>query len=235
MGDQVLVERHGARVDVVLNRPERKNAVVQELAVQLRDAIRKVGADPEVACIVLRGAGGAFCSGMDLKAAGPDLQNEPVTAWTAVHGALYACPVPIVVALERYAINAGAALALAADLLVVGEGAFLQVSEASMGVPAPMCQAWLHLRHSAAVGDRVTLLCDRIAAPELLRLGIATEVVADTEVVARAHALADRIAGYPASGRAGIRSKWTRLRGRIDDPDRWFASLAEARPGHEHP
>ena len=54
----VLIERDGARVEIVLNRPERKNAVVQSLAVQLRDAIDEVGADPTVGCIVLRGAGG---------------------------------------------------------------------------------------------------------------------------------------------------------------------------------
>ncbi len=223
---EVLVERAGGRVDIVLNRPERKNAVVQSLAVQLRDAVLAASSDPSVASVVLRGAGGSFCSGMDLKAAGPDLQNEPVTAWFAVHAALYRCPVPVVVALERYAINAGAALALAADVVVAGESAFLQVSEIAMGVPAPMCQAWLHLRHSPAVGDRISLLADRIPAPELLRLGAVTEVVADEQVVARAQELADRIAGYPPAGRAGVAGVWRRLRGEIDNPDEWFASLA---------
>ena len=61
--EHVLIEREGARVEIILNRPERKNAVVQSLAVQLRDAIAAVGSDPAVGCIVLRGAGGSFCSG----------------------------------------------------------------------------------------------------------------------------------------------------------------------------
>lgn len=224
--EMVYVERSGARVDIVLNRPERKNAVVQALAVQLRDALLAVGSDPSVHCVVLRGAGGAFCSGMDLNAAGPDLKNEPVTAWVQVHAALYACPVPVVVALERFAINAGAALALAGSLVVAGESAFLQVSEIAMGVPAPMCQAWLHLRHSPAVGDRVTLIGDRIAAPELLRLGLVTEVVADDQVVTRAQELGEKLAGHPASGRHGVASVWQRLRGGPADPDTWFADLA---------
>lgn len=223
---EVLIVREGMRADIVLNRPDRKNAVVQSLAVQLRDAIVELSADDTVACIVLRGAGGSFCSGMDLKAAGPDLKNEPITAWTSVHAALYACQVPVIVALERFAINAGAALALAADIVVAGESSFLQVSEIAMGVPAPMCQVWLHLRHSAAVGDRVSLLADRIPAAELLRLGLVTEVVADADVVGRATALADRIAGYPAPGRKGIGAMWSHLRGRIDDPETYFASLA---------
>lgn len=222
----ILIERHGARADIVLHRPERKNAVVQQMAVELRDVIRSLGDDPSVACIVLRGAGGSFCSGMDLKAAGPDLKAEPVSAWVEVHTAIYRCHVPIVVALERFAINAGAALVLAANLVVAGESSFVQVSEMAMGVPAPMCQAWLHLRHSPSVADRVTLLTDRISAAESVRLGLVTEVVPDDEVVARAQELADRIAGYPVSGRLGVDMVWRRLRGELDDPDAWFTWLA---------
>lgn len=222
----ILIERHGARVDLVLHRPERKNAVVQQMAVELRDALHVLSVDSSVACIVLRGSGGSFCSGMDLKAAGPDLQAEPVTAWVEVHTAMYRCPVPVVVALERFAINAGAALVLAANIVVAGESSFVQVSERAMGVPAPMCQAWLHLRHSPAVADRVTLLTDRIPAAECLRLGLVTEVVADTDVVTRAQELADRIAGHPVSGREGIASVWRDLRGELDDPDAWFTALA---------
>jgi enoyl-CoA hydratase/carnithine racemase len=228
---EVLVERVGARADVVLNRPERKNAITPALAVQLRDAIDALGADPTVSCILLRGAGGSFCSGIDLKVAGSDLRDEPISAWAAVHTALYCSSVPVVVALERFAINAGASLALAADVVVAGSGSFLQVSEIAMGVAAPMCQAWLHLRHSAAVGDRVTLLGDRIPADELLRLGLVTEVVEDTRVVERAEQLADRIAGHPLAGRQAVARVWELLRGRHDDPAAWFAALAAgARP-----
>ncbi len=227
----VLIERNGDRVDIVLNRPERKNAVVQSLAVELREAFTTVGSDDSVGCIVLRGSGGSFCSGMDLKVSGTDLKNEPVTAWIDVHKAIYRCPVPIVVALERFAINAGAALALAAEVVVAGQSSFLQVSEIAMGVPAPMCQAWLSLRHSPAVSDRLTLLADRVPAAELLRLGLVTEVVEDTDVVSRAQVLGDRIAGFPTSGRKGIARVWQQLRPPIDDVDAWFSRLTMAENG----
>lgn len=222
---QVLIERHGGRVDVVLNRPERKNAIVQSLAAELRDVFTELSSDTSVGCIVLRGAGGSFCSGMDLKAAGSDLKNEPITAWVDVHKAIYLCPVPIVVALERFAINAGAALALSAEVVVAGQSSFLQVSEVAMGVAAPMCQAWLHLRFSPVVSDRLLLLADRVPAAELLRLGIVTEVVDDADVVSRAQALGDRIAQYPASGRAGRVRVNQLLRPPIDDVDAWFSRL----------
>jgi enoyl-CoA hydratase/carnithine racemase len=68
-----------------------------------------------------------------------------------------------------------------------------------------------------------------VPASELLRLGVVTEVVADERVVERTHELADRIAGYPPAGRAGVAGVWQRLRGTLDDPEAWFAALARGR------
>ena len=224
MGEQnVIVQQVGNRLDIILNRPDRKNAITQQLAVELRDAFLNVPTD--VGCILLSGSGGAFCSGIDLKVAGADLKNEPLTAWVEVHAAMYKCRVPIVVALERYAINAGAALALAANVVVAGETSFLQVGEIAMGVAAPMCQAWLHLKHSPAVADRVVLVGDRIVGASLTELGLVSEIVADSDVAQRARDVADHIASHPQRGRDGISRTWDALRGRIDDPDEWFASL----------
>lgn len=221
----VLVERHDGRVNIILNRPERKNSLTAPMVEELRDALLAVNADPAVGCVVLQGAGGFFCSGIDLKAAGDGTRPAPMTAWPSVHAALYRCPVPIVLAMEKYAINAGASLVLASNVVVAGEGSFLQVSEMQIGVAAPMNQAWLHLRHSAAVADHLTLRAERIPAGELLRLGVVTEVVDDASVLARANELADRIASYPSSGREGVARVWKKLRGGIDDPDSWFESL----------
>mgnify|MGYP003408557491 FL=1 len=75
------------------------------------------------------------------------------------------------------------------------------------------------------------MLGDRIPAAELLRMGVVAEVVDDEQVVERAEQLADRIAGHPAAGRTAVARVWDRLRGRLDDPDAWFAALAAgARP-----
>ena len=223
---EVLVERSGARVSIVLNRPERKNSLTAGMAEELRDAVRSVNSDASVGCVVLQGAGGVFCSGIDLKAAGDGEKPRPMTAWPEVHAALYRCTVPVVLAMERYAINAGASLVLASNVVVAGESSFLQVSEIQMGLAAPMNQAWLHLRHSPAVADHLTLRAERIPAGELLRLGIVTEVTADADVLARANEVGDRIASYPSSGRDGVAAVWRRLRGTIDDPESWFAGLS---------
>jgi len=224
--DTVTVSVVGRLADITLNRPARKNAVTAELAAGLAGAFDDVAGRDDIGCILLSGAGGAFCSGLDLKVEGDGPFVPPTDAWIAAHVARYRCRVPVVVALERFAINAGAALALSAEVVVAGESSFLQTSEIALGMAAPMCQAWLHLRHSAAVGDRVTLLGDRVPADELLRLGLATEVVADELVLPRARELADRIAAHPAAGHAAIAATWRRLRGELDDPAAWFRGVA---------
>ncbi len=221
----VRIETEGHRVEIVLSRPERKNAITADMAEQLRDAIHHVSTDTNTHCILLRGDGGVFCSGIDLNVSGDGKKPGPMPAWPEVHAALYASPVPVVVALERYAINAGAALALAAPVVVAGETSFLQVGELAIGVPAPMCAAWLHLRHAPSVADRLIYLADRVPASDLLRLGIVTDVVADADVLLQARAYADRIAGYPVAGRQAMSQKWKQLRGEIEDPTRWFRNL----------
>jgi enoyl-CoA hydratase/carnithine racemase len=229
----VLLDVHDGWAELTLNRPERKNAVEGTLAQAMHDALARLALDDSVRAVVLRGAGGAFCSGLDVKAFGAD----PSPAWKAsfpavwegVHNQLLASRMVLVVALERYAINAGAALALAGDLLVSGEGAFLQVGEIGIGMAAPRNAAWLALRHSEAVAARVCLMGDRIGAADLLRLGIATEVVADAAVVARAQAIATAIAEFPAHSvqaiKSGMRAATLQM-----PPGEWMSACAKADP-----
>ncbi len=170
-----------------------------------------------------------FSSGLDLKEFNAD--PRPVwlpgfqAAWRGVHERLYACDKAIVVALEGYAINAGSALALAADFIVAGETAFLQVGEVRQGRPAPMNLAWLRMRYGDGMARRIMLLGRRIPGPELLRLGIAHDVVADADVLAMSRALATELSEI--SGIAGTKQvfRLTDLPGR---PNEWFEEAAKA-------
>ncbi|MBB2917807.1 enoyl-CoA hydratase/isomerase family protein [Cupriavidus alkaliphilus] len=203
----VLLQRHAGWAELVLNRPARRNAIDMALARALGDAIETLAADDSVRAVLLRGADGGFCSGLDLQAlqaeAGGLAAFAPV--WERVHQGLRQSRKAWVVALERHAINGGAALALAGDLLVCGAGAFLQIGEIRLGMAAPRNAEWLALRHAEAVAARLCLLGDRVPAPELLRLGIATEMVDDTQVLDRARGLAATIGGFPADGVAAIK------------------------------
>lgn len=224
MTDTVLLERRDGVAEIVLNRPQRRNALTEPMRHALLAAVREACADESVRALLIYGAGGAFCSGIDLKAMNePDYVPDPTSrkAWTDLQIALFEADKPIVGALERFAINAGGPLAFACDQLIVGETAYLQIGEIQQGISPAMNLAWLVARHGDAVARRVTLRGDRLDAATLLRLGLAAEVVADDQVVTRARALAVELAGYPPAAAAGIK-KTLRELGAVHDSRGWF-------------
>ncbi len=117
----------------------------------------------------------------------------------------------MVVALERYAINGGAAFALAGDLVVAGHNAWLQVGEARLGMNAPMNLAWLVARYPMSTVLQIVLPGARLDGADLLRLGIAHEVVDDDQVRARAEALATEVASFPAGSAQRLKQSAIRL------------------------
>jgi len=202
-------ELHDGWGELVLSRPQRRNALIGPMVSDLREGLAALLAGGSLV-VLLRGDGGAFCSGLDLDAFGaqppPAWRTTFADDWAAFHRELYRCPAVLVGALERFAINGGASLALACDLLVAGEGAYLMVGEAAIGMHAPMNIAWLRLRTSEAVAAQICLGAARTPAAELQRLGLVHKVVADAEVAAEARALAARLAGYPGGALATIKA-----------------------------
>ncbi len=184
MSGEVQILRGSDLAEVVLNRPDRRNALNRTSMLTLREAFADLAADPEVAAVLLRGADGFFCSGLDLVEI--DTADPPTHLWVAVHTALAALEVPVVVALTGGAINAGAALALSGDLLIVGQGAYVQIKEAEMGMTPPVNAAWLGLRYPASVGLQLALSCQRFSGERLQQLGVALDVVEDEAVVEHA-------------------------------------------------
>lgn len=224
----VLVERHGARADVVLNRPDKRNALIVPMMAQLRDAFLQLAADDTVHAVLVRGAGGAFCSGLDLKAINaqpqPDWVPDLQRVWQEANVAMARFPKPMVGALEKYAINGGAPIAFACDFLVAGQSAYIVVGEVQRGMAAPNNLAWLQGKYSEAVALRFALLGDPVPGPELLRLGVAHAVVADDQVVTQAAALADKLAAFPPEAAQQIKQA-IRYKGNPgrSDPAQWFA------------
>src|SRR4051794_23135789 len=128
MTDALLTER--PRDDVVvlrLNRPDRLNAINDELAEGLRAACRDIEADADVRVVVLTGAGRGFCAGLGLKGFGPDAPAADAPAidrlrfqemMGALPGELRALPQPVVAAVNGVAVGGGLALVLAADVRI---------------------------------------------------------------------------------------------------------------------
>lgn len=190
--------------EIILNRPHRRNAVTGPMVEELISAFENINANPEVSVVVLRGADGAFCSGLDLKEFGaepaPEWKSAFPTRWRQLHCLIFDSPKIIVGAIEGAAINAGSALALACDISIVGHSSKLQVGEIQRGMAAPMNLAWLRLRHSEAVAARLTLLGDPIIGPDIVSMGIAHICVDDSQVVSHAQEIAAQIGSYKSDG-----------------------------------
>jgi len=191
--------------ELVLNRPGRRNALAPDSAVALREGLSTLLAGG-ARVVLLRGEGGTFCSGLDVDLFQGGAGSAWTADWTGFHRDLHACPAVVICALERYAINAGAALALGSDLMVAGEGAILTVGEAAIGMHAPMNLAWLRLKAPESVAAQLALGAGRMAGPDLHRLGLAWAVLPDAEVQDHARSAAIRMAGWPAGTLAGIKA-----------------------------
>ncbi|MEK9528151.1 MAG: enoyl-CoA hydratase/isomerase family protein, partial [Gammaproteobacteria bacterium] len=113
MNEYTVIEKHDGWAEVVLSRPARKNAIVPPMAIEVATAVNGLSTQQDVAAIVIRGADGAFCSGVDLKVLqAKEGDADYLGEWDGealreMHYALYRSAKPLIGVLERFAINAG--------------------------------------------------------------------------------------------------------------------------------
>ncbi|MDA1075605.1 MAG: enoyl-CoA hydratase-related protein [Proteobacteria bacterium] len=211
--DQVLVKRDHQVVTLTLNRPEARNALSDELTMALRGAIAWAAADDSVRAVVLTGAGGAFCAGGDDKAMGrrseispPSLQAQ-YQAMVARHqelsGALVAMRKPTIAALPGPAAGAGMALALACDLRIAADTAFLSTAYVRDGLSGDYGIAWLLSRIVGPGRARELMLTgDRVQAAEALAMGLVNRVAAAEKLASATMELATQLASGPPTAMA---------------------------------
>ncbi|MEV0699628.1 enoyl-CoA hydratase/isomerase family protein [Saccharopolyspora sp. NPDC050389] len=230
-GSPIRVEQHDGWTELVLQRPERRNALDISTAETMLELLSGDPAAAERRVLLLRGDGPVFCAGLDLKAmhsADPDEWiNGFFQHWLPLHASLARLEIPVVCAMQGAAINAGAALALAADFLISDEDAYLQLGEVRQGLAAPIGTGWLVLRHSAALARRIALRGDRVPGPELVRLGIAHDCAPSGRALERARALAAELSALPPQG---VHRTITGLHAAAgaEDPLDYFTRLSDA-------
>ena len=219
MAGLLSIERREAVAVLTLQRPDKRNALSIELRIELADALGALGDDDGVGCIVLTGAGPAFCSGMDVTQFGGDRAHREQLVETSVacFRAVARCPRPTVAAVNGPALAGGFALALLCDLRLASEEATFGFPELPRGIPPSYAAARAAL--PAAIAAEVTLTGRMFDAFAALRLGIVGSVHPPEELLARAIELAGRIASAP---RDAIAETKRRI---VLDRDREFGPL----------
>ncbi|WP_046469374.1 enoyl-CoA hydratase/isomerase family protein [Allosalinactinospora lopnorensis] len=206
MTDDVLRhEMYESAAILTMNRPDRRNALNRELGERLIEALTEVGRDPEVRCVVLTGAGGAFCAGDDLDAvadflagdrsSGPADEVTGDSHYLRVCEAMVRCPKPVIAGVDGVAAGAGTELACAADYRMASDRArigsmLVRVGHFGTAVLLPRVVG-------PSRATEIYLTGRLVEADEAERIGLVHTVVPATEFQASLRALARTLAQGP--------------------------------------
>jgi len=220
---ELLVERVDGGVAVLtLNRPEKRNALSIEMRYELASVFAELGADPEVGCLLVTGAGSAFCAGMDVTQFGGDLENRRriVESSIAAFGGLGLFPKPAVAAVNGPAIAGGFALALLCDIRLASTDARFGFGELPRGVPPSYASARAAL--PATVARELALTGRIVQSGEAVELGIISDAVEPEALLPRALELARAAAGPTGTiTKARILLEREHLYGRLFLDEEW--------------
>jgi enoyl-CoA hydratase len=199
--EHLLFERRGATAVVTMNRPEAKNALSLPMLVGMSDAWEEIDGDDSIRCAVLTGAGGTFCSGMDLKSmSGPDaekyrprMEKDPDLHWKALLRK-YQLRKPLIAAVEGWAVAGGTEILQATDIRVAGKSARFGVFEARRGL-FPLGGSTVRLRRQIpfTVAMDLLLTAREVSAEEALSIGLIGRVVEDDAALDEALRIAEVI------------------------------------------
>lgn len=204
MAPHLLVEQEGPTLVVTMNRPERMNALSPEMFALLYDAWRRASEDDAIRSVILTGAGGDFCSGMDLKSlSGADgdadefaerMKREPDLPFKALLRG-YRPTKPLIAAVEGNAIAGGTEILQGTDVRVAAESARFGVSEVRWGL-YPMAGSAVRLRRQIPYTHAAEILLTgkHLSAREALELGLVGRVVSDGTALDEAREIAAVIA-----------------------------------------
>jgi enoyl-CoA hydratase len=213
----LLYERDGHVAIVTMNRPAAKNALSGEMLVRMYDAWVELDEDPELRVGILTGAGGTFCSGMDLKAfAGGSQGENPFQKrfeedsdlhWKALlrH---FRPRKPLIAAVEGFALAGGTEILQGTDIRVAGESAVFGITEVARGL-FPLGGSTVRLRRQIpyTLAAEMLLTARRVPAAEAKEIGLIGHVVPDGTALEKAREIADQIAANaPLSVQAVLRS-----------------------------
>jgi 2-(1,2-epoxy-1,2-dihydrophenyl)acetyl-CoA isomerase len=217
MTEQLIETFADGVLTLTMNRPEARNALTGEMGQALSDAVRRATYDANVRCVVLTGAGGAFCAGGDVKGfaadtsrgsggggggggGGPNIEARVASLRSGMEVVkwLHEMPKPTLAVIPGPAAGAGLSLALACDLRIALDTAKLTTAFSKVGLAGDYGGSWF-LTHlvGAAKARELYFTADVITGAEALALGIVNKAVAANELPDVADKYARYLAGLP--------------------------------------
>jgi enoyl-CoA hydratase/carnithine racemase len=203
--DYVTIDKRDGIAVVRFDRKQNLNAFNEQLVVELTHAARGLHDDLETHAVVLAGAPNGFSAGFDLKATDSwTTETDDLKRRQRAYGGVRLCkawesmPQITIAAMERLAVGAGVAIALACDWRVLGRGAYLYVPEVKIGLNLQ----WGALpRLISLVGParakRICVMCEKMPAAQALDWGLVDELADDGATVEKALAMAEVVRGMP--------------------------------------
>ncbi len=208
MSEELLYRLENRIAVLTLNRPERLNALTRDMMQTLLARLSNCAIDDAVGCVLLTGAGGAFCSGGDVRVQAkvaaegtvetPEQRTDLLRASMEASRLLHEMPKPTIAMVNGVAAGAGMSLALACDLRIAGRSARMTTAFAKVGLSGDYGGTWfLTQLVGTAKARELYFLSEVLDAARIEALGLANKVVADADLVAETTALAERLANGP--------------------------------------
>jgi 2-(1,2-epoxy-1,2-dihydrophenyl)acetyl-CoA isomerase len=215
--DQLLCSIRDGVAVLTLNRPEARNALSDTLTPALRRMIRAQGDDPEIGALLITGAGTAFCAGGDVKGMAGNTPKPPMSTDERIRdlrqrqrtltGVLVGLNKPTIAALPGPAAGAGLAIALACDIRIAAESAFISTGYARVGLSGDYGISWLLTRLVGTARARELMFtAERVNAARCAEIGLVNRVVPDDSLGEAAFDLAKSLAAGPRLALANMKA-----------------------------
>ncbi len=204
----IQVESAAGVLTITLNRPDSYNALNEQISVELTTALRMAERDAAVRCVVITGAGKAFCSGQDLveikghytepDAPPLDFGKHLRSRYNPIATRLRTMEKPVLASVNGIAAGAGASLAFAADLRIAARSASFMMAFINVGL-VPDTAGTFTLQRLVGYGKAAEMcfLGERVSAEEAGRIGLVNRVVEDEQLAEATRELAARLASMP--------------------------------------
>ena len=190
----VLIERQTPQITLVtLNRPERRNALTIELLTELVAAIKVVSDEAQERILILRGAGAAFCTGLDLKAASPENAHATAEMVAKALLALSQTRLVTIAAVHGAAVAGGAGIMSACDFVVAAEGTKIGYPEVRRGLVAGLVMTFLRRQTGERNMSELLLGSELIDAERAKEIGLVNRVVSRENLMSEAQKFADSV------------------------------------------